>query len=487
MPILRGRGVPLRVGLVAATLVLVACGLLASGIAVTSILRHSLISRVDQTLMDASRGWAQAPRRMPPPPMEGPNPGRPPSNFYVRGIGADGHVWKAVNDRDAEPALPADNDVGPVPVTVGSVDGSKVQWRAVSVRGARGEFITVAIDLSEVQSTVNALILSQFAIGSAVLVVLGVVGYWVVHRSLRPLVEVEQTAAAIAAGQLDRRVPQRDTRTEVGRLSRALNGMLAQIQRAVAASEASAEKARGSEERMRRFITDASHELRTPLTTIRGFAELYRQGAARDVELIMSRIESESRRMGLLVEDLLLLARLDAQRPLDRKRVDLLALATDAVHDAQSMQPSRPVVMEVLEGPGTPEVIGDEARLRQVLSNLVSNALQHTPDTAKITVRVGTDDDNAVLEVADEGPGMSADDAQRVFERFYRADSSRARSSGGTGLGLSIVHSLVYAHGGTVSVTTAPGQGCRFRVSLPRVAEVPAADVPVEEIPAQVS
>jgi two-component system OmpR family sensor kinase len=250
--------------------------------------------------------------------------------------------------------------------------------------------------------------------------------------------------------------------------------MLAQIQRAVASSDASAEQARRSEERMRRFITDASHELRTPLTTIRGFAELYRQGAARDIELLMSRIESESRRMGLLVEDLLLLARLDAQRPLEQHRVDLLALATDAVHDAQSIAPKRPIAMEVFDGPGTPEVIGDEARLRQVLSNLVSNALQHTPDTARIIVRVGTIDDDAVLEVVDEGPGMTQEDAHRVFERFYRADSSRARASGGTGLGLSIVDSLVFAHGGTVSVTTAPGEGCRFEVKLPRIADVPA-------------
>ena len=222
---------------------------------------------------------------------------------------------------------------------------------------------------------------------------------------------------------------------------------------------------------MRRFITDASHELRTPLTTIRGFAELYRQGAARDVEMLMSRIESESRRMGLLVEDLLLLARLDAQRPLDQHRVDLLTLATDAVHDAQSIAPQRAIAMEVLDGPGTPEVIGDEARLRQVLGNLVANALQHTPETAGITVRVGTDDADAVLEVADEGPGMSHEDARRVFERFYRTDTSRTRTSGGTGLGLSIVDSLVYAHGGTVSVTTAPGRGCRFQVRLPRFAD----------------
>jgi two-component system, OmpR family, sensor kinase len=475
MAVLRGRGVPLRVALVAATLVLVACGLLASGIAVTTILRHDLTNRVDETLLDASRSWAQAPRRMPSPPIEGPNPARPPSDFYVRGSDPDGRIWMAVNDRAGEPALPANNDVGPVPVTVGSIDHSDVKWRAMSVRGLRGELTTVAIDLSDVQSTMRALVYAQFGIGCAVLLVLGVAGYWVVNRSLRPLVEVERTAAAIAAGQLDRRVPERDPRTEVGRLSLALNGMLAQIQRAVASSDSSAEAARSSEDRMRRFITDASHELRTPLTTIRGFAELYRQGAARDVEMLMSRIESESRRMGLLVEDLLLLARLDQQRPLERHHVDLLSIASDAVHDAQSIAPpERKITMEVFDGPGTPEVLGDEARLRQVLGNLVANAMQHTPESAGITVRVGTDKDNAVLEVCDEGPGMSKEDAHRVFERFYRADSSRARASGGTGLGLSIVDSLVHAHGGTVTVATAPGQGCRFKVNLPRIADVAA-------------
>jgi two-component system, OmpR family, sensor kinase len=469
-----GRGVPLRVGLVAATLVLVACGLLASGVAVTSILRHTLSNRVDQELLDASRSWAQAPRGIPEAPREGPNPARPPSNFYVRGVDPDGRTWMAVNDRDAEPAVPPSNDVGPVPVTIRSVDNSDVQWRAMTVRAPGGELTTVAIDLSDVRTTVRELTYAQVGIGLAVLLVLGIAGYAVVHRSLRPLIEVEQTAAAIAAGQLDRRVPARDPRTEVGRLSLALNGMLTQIQSAMAASEASAEHARSSEERMRRFITDASHELRTPLTTIRGFAELYRQGAARDVEMLMNRIESESSRMGLLVEDLLLLARLDAQRPLERRRVDLLALATDTVHDAQSIAPKRVIRMEVFDGPGTPEVLGDEARLRQVLGNLMANALQHTPETAGITVRVGTDGDSAVLEICDEGPGMNADDAQRVFERFYRADSSRARTSGGTGLGLSIVDSLVFAHGGDVCVTTAPGQGCTFRVGLPRIADVGA-------------
>jgi two-component system OmpR family sensor kinase len=460
--------------LVAATLLLAACGLTASGIAVTSILRHSLIKRVDQTLQEGTRrGWAQAPLGTSPV-RRGPTLEGPPSHFYLRAISPDGRTWTVVNDSNAQPALPENNDVGPKPTTVGSVDNSGVQWRAVSVRGPHGRLVTVAYDLSDVQETVRSLVWLQLGIGAAVLMVLGLAEFWSVHRSLRPLMEVEQTAAAIAAGQLARRVPERDPRTEVGRLSSALNGMLAQIQRALASSESSAEQARNSEERMRRFITDASHELRTPLTTIRGFAELYRQGAARDMEMVMSRVESESRRMGLLVDDLLLLARLDAQRPIEQNRVDLLALASDAVHDAQAIAPKRNITMEVFDGPGTPEVLGDEPRLRQVLGNLVTNALQHTPESADITVRVGTEGDDAIVEVVDEGPGMSQEDALRIFERFYRTDSSRARISGGTGLGLSIVDSLVLAHDGTVTVTTAPGQGCRFYVSLPRIADVPA-------------
>lgn len=468
----RQRGVPLRVGLVAATLVLVLCGLLASGVAVTSILRHSLISRIDSTLLDASRTWAQSPWKHSSANTDGFDPARPPSKFYVRGISPDGQTVTAINDRNAEPMLPPNNDVGPNPTTLPSVRGSDIEWRAVTVRGPQGGLTTVAIDLSDVDHTVRSLVWLQVGIGAAVLVVVGIAGYAVVHRSLRPLSEVEQTAAAIAAGQLDRRVPERDPRTEVGRLSLALNGMLAQIQQAVASSESSAEKARSSEDRMRRFITDASHELRTPLTTIRGFAELYRQGAARDVSMLLSRIESEASRMGLLVDDLLMLARMDAQRPLEHTPVDLLALASDAVHDAQAIDPQRTINLEVLDGPGIPEVLGDEARLRQVLSNLVANALQHTPHSAEVTVRVGTSGDDAVIEVADKGPGMSQEDAARVFERFYRTDSSRARASGGTGLGLSIVTSLVNAHGGAVTVTTAPGEGCCFRVKLPRVSDV---------------
>jgi two-component system, OmpR family, sensor kinase len=463
--------VPLRVSLVAATLLLAACGLAVSGIAVTSILYNSQIRRVDRNLLDASHGWALATRTTSPG-LHLPSADRPPSNYYIRSTTPDGRTWSVANDTRPEPALPANNDVGPTPRTVGSVERSSTKWRAVSVRSPRGRLITVAYDLSDFLQTDRSLALLQSGIGAAVLLALGLASYAVVSQSLRPLTEVEHTAAAIASGQLDRRVRERDARTEVGRLSLALNGMLAQIQTAVASSESSAELARSSEERMRRFITDASHELRTPLTTIRGFAELYRQGAARDMEQAMSRIESESRRMGLLVDDLLLLARLDAQRPLESQRVDLLALASDAVHDARTIAPQRTITLDVVDGPGIPEVLGDEARLRQVLSNLMINAVQHTPGTADIAVRVGTKDDDVVLEIIDDGPGMCEQDAQRVFERFYRADSSRARTSGGSGLGLSIVDSLVRAHGGNVTVTTAPGHGCCFHVSLPRIVDL---------------
>ncbi|WP_332519906.1 HAMP domain-containing sensor histidine kinase [Speluncibacter jeojiensis] len=462
------RGIPLRVTLVATLLVLVGLGLLASGFAVTSALRSSLISRTDAQLLGAADGWAKPHREFRViPPESRPGPGRPPTPFFVQIIPTDGSPKQVVNDGSAEPLLPANGDVGPTPVTIGSADDSNARWRAVTTRSTYG-IATVAIELTDVDDTVTHLIWLQLLIGSAVLVVLGGLGYLVVRRSLEPLTEVEKTAAAIAEGDLHSRVPEGDSGTEVGRLFKSINGMLTQIQRAFAATEESEAAARRSEEKMRRFITDASHELRTPLTTIRGFAELYRQGAARDTGLLMKRIEGEASRMGILVEDLLMLARLDAQRPLERLPVDLLVLATDAVHDAKAVDPVRTIRLEVVDGPGTPEVLGDDARLRQVLGNLVSNALRYTPVSATVTIRVGTSATEAFLEVADNGPGLSAEDAERVFERFYRADTSRTRESGGTGLGLSIVAALVAAHDGTVTLDSAPGRGATFRVTLPR-------------------
>jgi two-component system OmpR family sensor kinase len=251
--------------------------------------------------------------------------------------------------------------------------------------------------------------------------------------------------------------------------------MLGRIESSFRAQQTSEEQARASEARMRRFVADASHELRTPLTSIRGFAELHRQGAVsspEDIRRLMQRIESEATRMGLLVEDLLQLARLDQQRPLSLVPVDLAQLAGDAVLDARAVQPERPIALHLDTSlTDVPVVIGDEARLRQVLGNLVTNALTHTPVTARVTIRLSEDQaapGTVVVSVTDQGPGLAPADAQRVFERFYRADTSRTRAAGGSGLGLSIVASLVAAHGGRVEVTTAPGEGATFAVRLPR-------------------
>jgi two-component system OmpR family sensor kinase len=464
------RRVPLRLSLVGALVLLTGLGLLVSGVAVSSSLENSLVARTDEMLRDAAHGWANPQALpLPPPPflLPAPGPERPPTPFFVFVQDPGGQSQFVINDdASSQPDLP--QDLGSEPVTVGSVGDPGQRWRVLANTTPMGT-VTVAMSLSDIDATVQHLVILQLTIGAAVLLILAVLGYFVVRRSLRPLVQVEHTAAAIAAGDLHSRVPEYGGRTEVGRLSAALNGMLAQIQTAFAATEASEESARRSEQKMRRFVADASHELRTPLTTIRGFAELYRQGAMTDTGLLMSRIEGEAARMGLLVEDLLMLARLDAQRPLERAPVDLLTVASDAVHDARAVAPQREIGLEVLGGPGQAEVLGDEARLRQVLGNLVGNALSHTPVDAAVTVRVGTEGPHAVLEVADTGPGLDAETRERVFERFYRADTSRTRESGGSGLGLSIVSALVAAHAGTVAVESPEGGGAVFRVLLPRI------------------
>lgn len=484
-PITRRRAIPLRVSLVLLAVVLTAVALGVSGAAVTRALGASMLERTDASLQEAERGWARPmgnlPTPAPQPLPRAPGPGSPPSRYFVQVRDAGGAVVVEINDEDTAPDL---GEFAPdTPTTVPSTSGDPASWRALRFDGPGGESVTVAIPLTENRVVVQRLVFLQVGIGIAVLAVLALAAYATVRRSLRPLREVERTAAAIASGDLSRRVTERDPRTEVGALAAAVNSMLSRIQSSLAdaveaedAARSSAEAARESEATavrseaaMRRFIADASHDLRTPLTTIRGFAELHRQGAAGDVDRLMRRIEAEARRMGVMVEDLLTLARFDEQRPLTRDHVDLLALATDAVHDARLLAPGRHVGLEIIDGPGTPEVLGDDTRLRQVLGNLVGNALAHTPPGTDVTVRVGTRGDDAVLEVADRGPGMTPEDAARAFERFYRADSSRTSSTGGSGLGLAIVRALVEAHGGSVDVQTAAGRGAAFRVLLPRI------------------
>jgi len=425
--------------------------------------------------------------------------------------------------------------------------------------------IVLAVDLGNIDALTTRLIVFDLIVGAAIVVVLAAAGVAVVRTNLRPLDDIELTAGQIAAGHLDHRVPEGDPRTEIGSLGRSLNAMLTQIETAFHAQQESEQAAHESEEKMRRFIADASHELRTPLTTIRGFAAHYRQrggaghrrtqvsavtgsggrdssafrtGAAagshaddppgggnglspEDMDHLMGRVEAEATRMGLLVEDLLTLARLDQQRPVTKAPVDLLTLAADAVQDARIVSPGRPI--DLVVAPGTAFLVdGDEPRLRQVLGNLVNNALTHTPPGTPVRVKISRGtlpaDEPArpaavpapgepsgwpgeatvaaspaaagdqtvpavVLDVADDGPGMTADQAQRVFERFYRADAARNRASGGTGLGLAIVAGLVAAHGGSVSVRTAPGQGADFQVKLPLSPDALAADDGDDDLP----
>ena len=396
------------------------------------------------------------------------------------------------------------------PITVSSPSGGH-RWRVVgffeefpSINGATGQqsFVTgtaiVAVNVDSVYDTIAQLTRADVVVSAVIVFVLALIVFVVVQTNLRPLVEIEETAEEIAEGHLNRRVPERDPRTEIGSLGRSLNTMLSQIETAFHAREQSEAAAHQSEERMRRFVADASHELRTPLTAIRGFAEYYRQRGGLvqqwdddepqlvqsglspdDLDRIMHRVEAEAARMGLLVEDLLLLARMDQQRPLASNPVDMLSLAADAVHDTRMVAPDRSIELSVQPGAAF-LVIGDEARLRQVIGNLMSNALTHTPDGTEIKVSIGSGilDQRApeqvpavLLDVQDHGPGMSSEQADRIFERFYRADQARGRSTGGSGLGLSIVAALVAAHGGVVSVRTAPGLGATFRVALPLAPE----------------
>ncbi|MFD3507283.1 ATP-binding protein [Nocardia sp. NPDC058666] len=447
-------------------------GLAASGFVVTTAMKNSLQDRTDQQLHDAALEWERRVSMPAPPPPPSHDVRQLPSQYFLRAESADGRQLFGFDNVVGTTGLPALPDVPTShPVTVGSVGGGSVQWRVLTLQTPKAK-ATVALPLTENIETVRNLIMLQLLVGAIVLPALAIAAYFVVRGSLRPLRRVEETAAAIADGQLHRRVPVRDNDTEVDRLSRSLNTMLTQIQQAFAATEASETAARASEAKMRRFVADASHELRTPLTTIRGFAELYRQGATTDPAMFMNRIEHEAQRMGLLVEDLLMLARLDAQRPVELGPVDLLAVAGDAVHSARAVEAAegqhRPITLEIAEGTGTLEVLGDEPRLRQILTNLLDNARTHTPDDTSITVRLTPAVDEVRLEVIDTGPGLEPAEADHVFARFYRTDRSRTRTSGGTGLGLSIVQALVTAHRGTVEVTSTPGTGTAFTVRLPR-------------------
>lgn len=342
-------------------------------------------------------------------------------------------------------------------VTLESTDAT-VSYRMLARAERSGAVTVLALPLDDVTQATRRLGAVMALAGAIVLGVLALVVGWVIRLGVRPVRAMTGAAAAIAGGDLSRRVPEGTPGTEAAELGQALNGMLGRI-------EGAFEERAAGEERLRQFVADASHELRTPVTTIRGYAELYRSGAlAQPAELdeAMRRTEAEAVRMGSLVDDLLQLARLDQGRPLAREPVDLAVLARDAATDAAAVAPDRTITVEAT----SVVVEGDELRLRQVVANLVGNALAHAPG-ASIAVRVAVAADHAVLEVVDDGPGMSETDAARAFERFYRADVARSRHQGGSGLGLAIVDATVRAHGGSTSLRSSPGAGTTVQITLP--------------------
>jgi two-component system OmpR family sensor kinase len=466
--------VPLGVKLVAALVSLLAVALVVTGFAGTFALRGYLIDRLDHQVRGSYSRMAKNVTAEKPQ-LSGQNHDSSSTSQYTLFIPNSGKKLQALGSaegsRQTVPALPTLNDsVYDRPFTTRPT-GAGHRWRVFAKPlSSGGGVLVVAISFDTVDDTLARLIRIDVGTGAVVLALLASLGLWVVRSSLRRLREVETVAGAIAEGDLTQRVRPGGERTEVGRLATALNSMLTQLEALFAAREASEANARASEERMRRFVADASHELRTPLTSIRGFSELYRQGAVPDdpaaIQRIMHKIEAEATRMGLLVDDLMLLARLDQQRPLERRPVDLLQLAIDAVDGRRIAAAEHTISLRVdAEMPLT--VTGDGPRLRQVLDNLLSNATTHTPPGTAVVVRLNIEDGQAVVAVSDDGPGLAPAQAERVFERFYRTDPARGRTHGGSGLGLSIVAALVAAHGGQVDVESGPGQGATFRVRLP--------------------
>jgi two-component system, OmpR family, sensor kinase len=487
------RRTPLWLRLITTVLALSIVALTVMGVVGARLLQRYLVDRVDDQLVEVAANANSFVGNVDPDAPHTPSP------YYIE--------FDAINDDDLVLSDPMGRGVPAFPsLTIAEADARRLEAFTVPATDGDGSFravatpasirlpntaermagtLLIATSLHDVDATVHQLSTINLLVGAVVIAGLALAAYTMVRTALRPLTKIEQTAAAIADGDLSRRVDNDDPTTEVGRLGLALNTMLEQIETAFNARRASEATARRSEEKMRRFVADASHELRTPLTSIRGFAELHRQGAVTDpaeVSRLLNRIEDEAKRMGLLVDDLLLLARLDQQRPFEYAPVDLRVLASDAVEAGRATDPEREIRLELPVDHATAEdlvVAGDEPRLRQVLSNLLDNALAYSPAKAPITVLCGRTRregrDLAFVQVRDQGPGLVPEQAERVFERFYRTDRARSRAHGGTGLGLSIVAAITAAHGGSVELDTAPGEGATFRVLLPMLGETSSA------------
>jgi len=448
-------------------------GLVIADIGTYTALRTSLLSGVQSQLVNSKaaveaslegHGFA-----------EGGGPGGGPASFpqYTWGelltstgtvIGGPRTFVFSSTVSAARPVLPATLPRDTF-TTVSGTNGidSYYLWAGPAVDGT-GNTLVVAIPLDSVNSTLNNLLILELAISGGVTIIVVLAIWLVVRRGLRPLERMGATARSIAATDLSRRVTPSNEQTEVGRLGLALNTMLAQLEGAFAARAA-------GEQRLRRFVSDASHELRTPLTSMRGYAELIRRNpdiTRDDVALALRRIGEETERMAVLVDDMLLLARLDQGRPLEREPVDLEAVVRDACADARAVDPNR-VIAARADVPLT--VMGDDMRLRQAVGNLLRNALVHTPATSPVEVTLAADDGRAMIAVIDHGAGIPHEQRPLIFERFVQADGGESRDRGGSGLGLSIAAAVVGAHHGTIGVEDTPGGGATFRIWLPREAD----------------
>lgn len=470
----------LRARLVAILAVLIIAGLLVSGVATYSALQDFLYERVDSQLRQTQAlaiGALRIRDDFPRPPRGG--PAGLPISAYAELRNQSGEVVESVafgfegTETNFVPDIRDSRDLSTsdAPFTVGAVEEPSYAFRVLATQFVDGETLIVAIPLADAQDTLQRLLMIEVIVAVVLLGAIATSAWLLIRRELRPLDQMADAATEIAAGDLSRRVDEADPRTEVGRLGRALNRMMEQI-------EQSFEARRASEEGLRRFLADASHELRTPLTSIRGYAELFRLGAderPEDLRLSMRRIEEEAARMGLLVEDLLLLSDADRTRPFANDPVDLTRLMRDAFDDARVRDPNRPISIESEEGV---VVRGDEDRLRQAVGNLMANALDHTPAGTEVILRLSTRDRTALVVVEDRGPGLDEETLEHAFERFWRRDPSRTRETGGAGLGLSIVEAIARGHDGSVAAESLESGGARFIIRIPMNSQETNGPVP---------
>jgi two-component system OmpR family sensor kinase len=461
----------LRTRVMAAAALLVALTSVVTAVLGATLVRSYLFSRADAQLRDFATVATRIVERQQLQPSDSGRPQTLPAQFLVEEIAPDGKISVAggpLGSADGPELTAAQLSEAGTPFTA-AADTPEGSWRVLVQPLSGGSHLVIAYSLGDLDSTLTRLEIADALAAAVAVGLLAGVGLPLVRASLAPLRGIESTAAAIAGGDLSRRIDHAARNTEVGRLAKALDMMLASIEAAYLARADGEARALQSQERMRRFIADASHELRTPLTSVRGLAEYgLQQGSdASPEELLrlMGLIAREAGRMGRLVDDLLLLARFDAGRALDCRPVDLASIAAEAVQQARLVATTRPITLEAAE----PVIVdADAERLRQIIDNLIGNAIQHTPTRTPVAVTVSSEPGSGRLTVADRGPGMTQEQASRVFERFYRTDGARTRARGGAGLGLAIAAALAAAHGGELTVDTSPGHGAAFHLRLPR-------------------